>query len=316
MNYPGYNLKKQIVKTKILIRAIPVFSAILICCTFQVTGQSNRMDSLIYGKNLTVINGTIPTYYSMSCKERANESHLLLQDISKMYSSNGNNEFKLKLAVIDSTDWTGFAVPYGFGFISQGWIIIPGDLNFDKLSHLWGYYKFRDVMKINIKKISKDPEKQLIDAIYKFFPVNELGHYYISNILGARNPDKWTNELMASYFTMDFLSKIDKKAEKTINIFSSTYAKEYQPAYRTLIDFNTKYAAVGLENYIWYSQMFILMGEEIHSKYKSDFIKSYAKTFPKTPDPKKFPQEELLKIMNDLTGVITSKWIKIMEGNS
>jgi hypothetical protein len=303
-------------KTKTLIRAISTYAILLICFTFHVSGQSNRMDSLIYGKNLEISNGTIPTYYSISCKKRANESQLLLQDINKMYSSNGNTGFKLKLAVIDSVHWTGFGVPYGFGFISQGWIIIPGDLNFQKLSRLWGFSKFIDAMKMNMKKISNDPENQLTDAIYKFFPVHELGHYYISNILGARNPDRWTNELMASYFTIDFLLKNDKKMEKTISIFSSTYAKEYQPKYRTLFDFNTKYSAVGLENYIWYSQMFILMGEEIHSKYKSDFIKSYSKTFPKTPDPKKLSQEELLKILDDLTGGISSKWIKNMEGNS
>ncbi len=303
-------------KTNILIRAISAFSVILICCTSRVSGQTNKMDSLIYGKNLEVINGTIPTYYSKACKKRANESHLLLQDISKIYSSNGNNEFKLKLAVIDSAQWTGFGVPYGFGFISQGWIIIPGDLNFQKLSRLWGYSKFSDIMKMNVKKISKDPENQLTDAIYKFFPVHELGHYYISNILGVRNPNRWTNELMASYFTIDFLLKTDKKTEKTVSIFSSTYAKEYQPEYRTLSDFNTKYSAVGLENYIWYSQMFILMGEEIHSEFKGEFMKAYAKTFPKTPDPKKLSQEELLKIMDDLTGGITSKWIKKIEGNS
>jgi len=42
----------------------------------------------------------------------------------------------------------------------------------------------------------------------------------------------------------------------------------------------------------------------------------YAKRFPQTPDAKKPSQEELLKILDDLTGGITSKWIKIMEGKS
>jgi hypothetical protein len=116
------------------------------------------MDSTIYAKNLNVIEGTIPTYFTAICSNRAQKLHSVLQNLVRIYSPEGDNVFKLKLAVIDSTEWTGLGVPYGFSFIRQGWIIIPGDLDYQKILRLWGHLKLKDVIKENLNKLSDDPE--------------------------------------------------------------------------------------------------------------------------------------------------------------
>jgi hypothetical protein len=156
------------------------------------------MDSLIYSKNLEVLNGIIPTYYSSQCEKRAKEAQSLLQNLVETYSDNDKNVFKLKLAVLDSSQWNGFYFSYGFFFISRGWIVIPGDLNFQKFANIWGYKNFSNVLEKNLEKLSKDPETQLTNALYKFTIVHELGHYYVGNILNSTHPDSWTSEWMAS----------------------------------------------------------------------------------------------------------------------
>jgi hypothetical protein len=303
-------------KTKNLLR-IFITVLIILTCSFQdLKSQANQLDSLIYGKNLKFIGGTIPTYYSLPCETRAIDIQSLFHKVVEIYSNNDPNAFKLRLAVIDSSQWTGFNVPYGFSFINpkQGWIVIPGDLNYQKFANLMGFYPFSDVVIKNVGKLSQDPESLLTDVFYKYTSIHELGHYYRRNILKASAPDWWTNEWIASYFATDFLYHNDRKSLEVIDIYTSTYAKEFVPKHRTLADFDSTYAGLGLQNYCWYHAMFQPMIEDIYSTYKKDFMVTYAKTFPITNDQPEISQEELLKTLDNITGGKTSKWIKIMEG--
>ena len=305
-------------KTKSFLGILTPILIILIFSFQDLKGQANELDSLIYGKNLKYIDGAIPTYYSLPCEKRAIEIQTLLHKVIELYSNNDPNAFKFRLAVIDSLQWIGFNVPYGFSFINskQGWIVIPGDLNYQKFANLMGFYPFSDVVIKNVSKLSKDPENLLTDVFYKYTSIHELGHYYRRNILKASAPDWWTNEWMASYFATDFLYNNDRKTLEAIDIYMSTYAKEFLPKHRTLADFNSMYADVGLQNYCWYHAAFQPMIEDIYSKYKKDFMVTYAKTFPITNDQPKISQEELLKTLDNITGGKTSKWIKIMEDSS
>jgi hypothetical protein len=292
-----------------------IFAFIILNST-DISGQSNALDSLIYKKNLKVLEGTIPTYYSASCSERAKTEHLLLQKLAGIYAENGENVFNIKLAVLDSADWTGRALPfpYGFFFNHNGWIAIPGDYDYQKFIRMFGYYPYRNEINKELKKVSGNYEILLTESLYKYVMVHELGHIYTQTILKAYTPDPWTSEILASYFAIDFLQKTDQNSVKAIDISTSIYSKEYVPKYRSLLDFNTNYANVGLENYCWYHAMFQPMIDEIYAKYKTGFMGTYAKRFPKTPDSNKPSQEELLKIMDELTDGITTKWVKIMEG--
>jgi hypothetical protein len=239
----------------------------------------------------------------------------MLQELTGIYAEKGENVFKLKLAVLDSADWKGKELPsYGFFFTNNGWIVIPGDYNYQKFMRMFGYYPYRNEINKKLKKVSRNYESLLTESLYKYTIIHELGHIYTQTILKAYAPDSWTSEILASYFAIDFLQKTDLNAVKVIDITTSVYAKKYVPKYRSLLDFNTNYANVGLENYIWYHSMFQPMIDEIYAKYKTGFLQTYARRFPKTPDAKKPAQEELLKILDELTGGITTKWVKIMEG--
>ena len=302
-------------RTKNFTRTFMLSLVLINLISLTVFGQLSKMDSTIYEKNLNVIEGTIPTYFTANCSNRAQQLHSVLQNLVRMYSPEGDNVFKLKLVVLDSTDWTGLGVPYGFSFIRQGWIVIPGDLDYQKILRLWGHLKLKDVIKENLRKLSVDPEYLLTDVIYENTIVHELGHYYFRNVLKARSPDSWTSELTAVYFAVDYLANNNKEHLKALEIFLMTCSKEsdYKPTYRSVNDFNTKYGNVGLENYIWFLSQFHLMAFEIQSKYGNQFFGLYAKSFPQTKDPTNLTEDEVESIMDNLTGGITTKWLKIME---
>ena len=252
-----------------------LFTSILIFLFFyppELFGQSSKMDSIIYEKDLAVLEGKIPTYYSPQCEKRAKESQLFLQKMAETYSDGESNIFKLKLAVLHSSQWKGFSIPYGLFFINKEWIVIPGDIDFQKFSHIWGYYSFIDDMKNNLSKVCEKPEEEFIEAMCNFAIGHELGHYYVKNELKAFSPDKLTNEILASYFAMDFLYKTDKNTLKIINSFASTYMDNFEPEYRTVDDFNTKYIGVGVQNYAWYHCGLLLMVEDILKNGNNNFM--------------------------------------------
>jgi len=301
-------------KTKIILRTLLMSVIILIFNTSVIKGQTTPLDSVIHSKNLEFLSGTIPLHYSARCENRSKEVHSFVLDVAETYSEKGINPFKLKLAVIDSSQWSGFVFPYGFFFIHQGWIVIPGDVDFQKFSHLWGYHPFRDVLKKNLKALSNDPEELLVDVMYKFTVCHELGHYYTREILNSNPPDHWTSEWMASYFATDFLLRYDKEIIQAYDIFFSTFTNEVKPKFRSLSDFNRKYANVGLQNFVWYHSMFQPMIEDIYSAYQEDFMNLFARAFPHTKEPIKYSREEILEILDHLTDGKTSKWVAVMEG--
>lgn len=294
-----------------------LFMSILIFLSIyslELFGQSSEMDSIILGKDLAVMEGKIPTYYSSQCEKRAKESQLFLQKMTETYSVEGNNDFNLKLAVLHSSQWNGFSIPYGLFFIYNGWIVIPGDADFQKFSHIWSYYPFIDVMKNNLRKVCENPEEEFVEVLYGFNIAHELGHYYVKNVLKAFSPDKLTDELIASYFALDYLYKTDKNTLKIINSFASTYMDNFEPEYRTVDDFNTKYIGVGVQNYAWYHCVFLLMIEDILSNGNSNFMNLYAQAFHDKDESKNMSKEKILKTLDDISKGKSSEWLKKMEG--
>ncbi|MBS3772005.1 MAG: hypothetical protein KGY69_17260, partial [Bacteroidales bacterium] len=173
---------------------------------------------------------------------------------------------------------------------------------------------FSEILLQNLQKKTKTPEDLIDDMLYNFIIIHELGHYYTERILGSVPPDSWTSEWMASYFSTDFLYQNDKSALETYEIFTKTYAKEFEPRYRSLSDFNLKYTGVGIKNYFWYHSMFQPMIEDIYSAHQGDFMNSFARTFPHTKEPIEYSREEILETLDHLTEGRTSKWVAVMEG--
>jgi Zn-dependent peptidase ImmA (M78 family) len=291
----------------------------LIISPLKVQGQSNQLDSTIYSKNLNVSYGMVPTYYSAGCENRAKEMQSLLSDIIKIYSLNNMEEFKFKLAVIDSSTWIGmpsqYRLQYGLFSVRQNWIIIAGDINTQNFYKIYGFEDFKQAINHNLNVASKTLE-DAITAMYKFRVTHELGHLYITNVLKTLPPDRWTNELTANYFAFDFLFKKDQESLKTLKIVTQALANGYKPRYRSISVFNRKYSNVGVNNYAWYQSIQQYLVEEIYLKYKTNFLDLFARTFPLTNDQKKLSQKEIRRILDDLTEGVYSKWIEKMENKS
>ncbi len=301
-------------KKKIFLASFPVFLVLLLSLVTVLSGQEKSLDSLILGKGLKVLAGEIPAHYSAPCERRAREMQAFLAGVFGSYAAGDRKELKLKLAVLDEAQWAGLPIPYGFFFIDKGWIVIPGDLTFQKFSRAWGFEKFSGAVRKSLEPLAADPEELGTDALYKFALAHELGHDYCENALQAAPPDPWSSEWLASYFATSYLSAKDKMALDAYDAITATFRKEYEPRFRTLLDFDTKYDEVGLENYVWYHFTFQPMIEDIQARYGQGFMAAFARAFPKGGAEKKLTREELLRVLDGLTEGRTSKWVNIMEG--
>ena len=300
-------------KARIFLRFFSTVIILLICNAQDVLGQTTRMDSIIYEKDLTVLDGFIPMHYSSQCEKRAIELYEMLLDVYDTFSDDEKEVMKLKFAVIDSLQWPGIVTSYGLFSARWGWIMAPGDLTFEQGAKIYGYESFNEVLLKELEINSKIPE-DIVTGLYKHTIIHEIGHFYVLRILKARPPDRWTSELMASYFATDFLYHNDKNALESFNLLCSTFTKELNPTYRKLSDFNELYSGgVGVQNYAWYQTMFQHMIEDIYPIHKGDFMDLFAKTFPQTSDPIKYSQEEVLKMMDLITEGKASGWIRNME---
>lgn len=85
--------------------------------------------------------------------------------------------------------------------------------------------------------------------------------------------------------------------------------------YRFFFIHQGRYASVGLQNYVWYHCMFQPMINDIYSEYGTDFMEVFAETFPRTGARKELSREDLLDILDRITGGRASSWVEIMEGN-
>ena len=300
-------------------RFVLLISLSLIISSLKVQGQSNQLDSTIYSKNLNVLDGMFPTYYSAGCENRAKELQTLLSDLIKIYSLNDVEGFKFKLAVLDSSTWIGmpsqYRLQYGLFSVRQDWIIMAGDINTQNFIRIYGFEDIKQAIIHNLNVASKTLE-DAINAMYEFRITHELGHLYISNVLKTLPPDRWTNELLANYFAFDFLYKIDQEALKTMKIITQTFVNGYKPIYRSISVFNRKYSRVGVKNYAWYQSVQLYLTEEIYLNYKTSFIDIFTRTFPRTNDQQKFSQKKIRRILDDLTEGVYSKWIDKVENES
>ncbi len=279
-----------------------------------LSGQDKSLDSLILGKGLKVLDGVIPAHCSAPCERRAREMQTFLAGVTASYAAGDMKESKLKLAVLDEAQWAGMPFPYGFFFIDKGWIVIPGDLTFQKFSRAWGFEKFSGAVRKSLEPLAADPEELGTDALYKFALAHELGHDYCENALKAAPPDPWSAEWLASYFATDYLYRKDKLPLAAYDAIVAAFRREYAPRFRTLLDFDAKYDEVGLENYVWYHFTFQPMIEDIHARYGEGFMAAFARAFPSGGDAKKLSREELLRVLDGLTEGRTSKWVRVMEG--
>src|SRR6476620_5162287 len=227
-----YGSNKSIVMKRFLLFLFFGFS-IMVC-------KSQNLDSLIKYRNNDSLNGKVLTYYSHGNRQVAQRLQSLVTSASTYYEKQYGKKLQIKLAVLDSLHWLTELLPYGFVFYDQAWMVMNTGMKYESFKSVYGLSEFASKLDSTFQSNKITPQK-VIQDVYAFYCIHEVGHYYFNKISETKAPDKWSNELIATYFYYQYFTNNKPAVLNSMGLFSAIDSKEYQPVHTSILDFNSIY---------------------------------------------------------------------------
>lgn len=262
-------------------------SVILIGLTpFLPGGETAAQDLTVFqrldqAKNLNVLSGNVPTFYSKGYEDQARGLQRVLRKATNFFSDSLGVNAQLHLALLDSTDWKVYSkyYPYGALWVSDDIPVafVPATRDVP-LAHDYLTLKPKNE---ELNWISEG-EKSFEDAAARMIDLiafHEVGHTYHS-ALDIGHPSRWFNEFMATYLAYAFLRSDQPQLAEIWNGMLQLKAKSTRPSHTTLEDFEDMYFGVGIENYNWYQAQFQTMAHDVFDDLGLRFIKLVSQKFP------------------------------------
>lgn len=269
--------------------------AVLAFLLFTEIATSQNLDSLVQATQPDSIAGKIPTYYSKGKKDVALKLQKLAGVVASYYEKMYGSPFKVRLAVLDSAYWPNTMAPYGIIFYSRGWVFMHSGMSFESFQNVYGMQDFKDVTKkvLHDKKISGN---DIVDAFLEFYTVHEVGHYYLNALSGAKYPDYFTNEWMASYFAFQFFKVNRPQILASFDLFCQLYRGNIKPKFTSVKEFNDHFMSDGggIPTYGWYQVNFYFLCKDLWNCAGKSLISRYKISFPKN-NPVKYNPEEIIE---------------------
>lgn len=260
-----------------------------------VSGYSQNLDSLVLKTDPQLLTGKIPTYYSAGKHRVAARLQHLATSVADYYEKLYGMPFHVKMAVLDSAHWPATMAPYGIIFSQKGWVFMHAGMRFDSFQKVYGMEGFASITAdaIGHQKMKGD---QLVEAFLEFYTVHELGHYFLNALSGARYPDFFTNEWMASYFAYQYFVVNKPAILPAFELFCQLFRDHIHPDHRSVESFNLNYGNDGIPTYGWYHVNFYFLCKDVWNCAGLQLIPQYRTAFPKAAARKFSPDEIVGKL--------------------
>jgi len=262
--------------------------------------QQTYLDSLIMSKKPKHIEGIIPVYVIPGYEAKAISWQATITEAKRYLEKKYNGiNIKAKLAVLDSANWTNEIYGYGYTYASKGWIVLPGDEDFDDYIRIFGASSFRNALVQECKKSGLDPNDIPVSSFH-FITVHELGHLLVQQSIKGGIPGEFLNEIAANVIAWDFFMENNPEAMKGVELWCSVFRNNYtNPKYKTLTELSENYGKMSVGNYVWYHVNFMKLVEEIYAVKDVDFIECL----------KIINQQDTIKDMNIIDiGILLDKY--------
>ena len=289
-----------------------VATAILLCS--GVVCRSQNLDSVIETRHLARTDGKVPTYFSEQCAPEAGQWSKTVAGAVEYYEKKFSKTFTVKFAVIDSGQWLREIAPYGLVFHDKGWIVTTARLKYRTFAKVYGIGT-GELFEKRMARVNITPA-EFMDAFFKFYCVHELGHYFVSMLSGARSPDHWTSEFIATYFAYEYFANNDEASLKIFENFCESDLNSYRPRYSSVNDFNEIYSDIGVPNYLWFQSNFFFLAKSLYKCKGKEFISDYEELFPKGRNNDQLETVDIVKSLDKKCPSIVSQWFFAMEGKA
>ncbi len=235
--------------------------------------QRINLDSLILSKKPIYIEGIVPGYVIPGYEPKAILWQSTITEAKKYFENKYPGiSIKAKLAVLDSINWTNEIYTYGYTYGSKGWIVLPGDEDFNDYLRIFGAAPFRKELIKACNENGLDPNELPVSSFH-FITVHELGHLIVQQLIKGGIPGEYLNEVVANIVAWEFLKTNRPEEMKGCELFFDVFRKNYtNPKYTTLTELSENYGKMDISNYVWYQTNILRLVEEIYAVKDVDLL--------------------------------------------
>ncbi len=238
-------------------------------------------------KNLSCIEGAIPTYYSLGYEKRALEIRGFLDQMMGYYKNELGVNIDIKLVLLNKPDHQKrMNFIYGMPFItteSETWIVSMPASQEGVISEM--FVQLEGSIVPDLKKRFSDEKLDYRESVHHHVDTigfHEVGHAFCYSA-GLENLVFWLSEFMATYFSYNFMMEQDKLSALIWDLFAEINVGNVEVySFQTLRAFEENYefiAEAHPQNYVWYQSQFSKQVREIHQKYGITFIREFIRIF-------------------------------------
>ena len=249
-----------------------IISFLAVLLALNVSAQQTYLDSLIESKETTYIKGIVPTQVTPGYEDIAYQLQSVVTDAIEYYSVKYDGlDIHAKFAVLDSINWTTEVFPYGFMYGSAGWIVMPGDIDFNDFIRIYGASSFESILLDEADEKGVNPN-EIPESGFQFIAIHELGHLITSQMIKEGLREIFLSEIVANVIAYEFLNNNNPDKLKGFKLFYEVGLKNYVPHFTTMNELYTNYGKMSVDNYSWYHWNFMKLVEEIYNKKDKDFL--------------------------------------------
>ena len=237
------------------------------------TAQKINLDSLVLSKKPKYIEGIVPLYVIPGYESKGISWQSTIVEAEKYFEKKYPGiTIKAKLAVLDSANWTKEVFPYGYTIGYKGWIILPGDEDFNDYIRIIGATPFRNKLIEACYENGLDPE-EIPESGSQFVTVHELGHLIVEQTIKAGIPGEYLNEVVANILAWEYFKKNNPEIMKGNELFFNVFRNNYtNPKYTTLKELSENYGRMDTPNFVWYHMNIMKLVEEVYAVKDVDLL--------------------------------------------
>lgn len=264
---------------------------------------AQNLDSLVRSTGPDSLQGKVLTYYTPGKKSVAVRLQNLATSAASYYERIFGTPFHFKMAVLDSAHWPSEMAPYGIIFSHRGWVFMHSGMNFESFQNVYGMQDFKKTTQkaMQLRKVSGN---QIVESFLEFYTIHEVGHYFFNSLSGAKYPDYFTNEWMASYFAYQYFKTNKPSILPAFDLFCQLYRDNIKPMHTSVESFNNNWGNDGIPTYGWYHVNFYFLCKDMWNCAGDRLVPQYIRAFPKG-EGHKFSPEEIVKKMELCSKVIS-----------
>jgi hypothetical protein len=271
---------------------------------FAQIGFTQNLDSLVRATQPDSLQGKITTYYTPGKKDVAARLQRLALSADAYYEKLFGTPFHFKMAVLDSAHWPTAIAPYGIIFSYRGWVFMHAGMSFQSFQNVYGMQQFKRTT-LKTLQARKIQGKQIVESFLEFYTIHEIGHYFFNSLSGAKYPDYFTNEWMASYFAYQYFKENKPLVLPAFELFCQLYRDNIKPEHTSVASFNSNWGNDGIPTYGWYHVNFYFLCKDMWNCAGKNLVPQYIKAFPKIVAQRLSP-EEIVKKFEPCTRVLNN----------